>query len=225
MTHRRRSRVTPTHHELLAIKEELEIARKGEHVLERRRDGLVFLLLDLLDRWKDLRRRAESEFQTATALHVRGEIREGEISLRELAESRNTHPEVIFSETKVLGLRVPSIVSSRISTRLEERGYGLLGTSALDDDIVTSYETVLEYVVRLAELRAVIFRLLAEIRRLRIRVNYLTHRLIPELEAEQLYVQRYLDQREQEERYRQFRVKKRREERTTGNARDAHDAS
>lgn len=213
MSNRRHSRGAPTHHELIALEEELEIARKGERILERRRDGLVFVLLDLLDRWRELQRRLDEQFREATELHVTAMEREGDISLRELANARATRPELVVGETKLLGLDVPRILSAYISTPAAERGYGIVGTSALDDELVSTYETTLELVVRIAEMRAVLSRLLSEIRRLRIRVNYLTHRLVPDLEAERTYVQQYLAEREREERYRQFRAKKRRRER------------
>lgn len=211
MSRRRHNRVVPTHHELIAIKEELDIARKGDHILERRRDGLVFVLLDLLDRWRVLQSRLDEQFREANTLHVTAMEREGDISLRELANARSTHPELIVGETKLLGMDIPRILSAYITTPVTERGYGVVGTSALDDELVSSYEELLELVVRLAEMRAVLSQLLAEIRRLRIRVNYLTHRLIPDLESDRDYILRYLAEREREERYRQLRIKKRKE--------------
>ncbi|WP_255196667.1 V-type ATP synthase subunit D [Halorarius litoreus] len=212
MGHRRQSRVAPTHHELVLLKRELEIARKGEHILERRRDGLVFILLDLLDRLQTLQAQLETEFAAVVYLHRLGAEREGEIVLRELAKARATRPELIVTETELLGLEIPFILSHHISTRVDERGYGLLGTSSLDDEIARAYEQVVEEVVRLAEMRAVIAHLLREIRRLRIRVNYLNHRLLPELEAEKRYIEGYLAEREREERYRQLWMKRRTEE-------------
>jgi V/A-type H+-transporting ATPase subunit D len=179
-------------------------------VLERHRDGLVFDFLDLFDRWSALRTRLDEQFHEARALYVSGVIREGEITLRELSNSRSARPELVVDETKLLGVYVPRILSTNISKPVSERGYGILGTSALDDDIVSSYEQVLESVVRVAEIQATLSRLVAEIRRLRVRVNYLNHRLIPDLESEKQYIQRHLDEREQEERSRQFWVKGRR---------------
>lgn len=220
MSHRRHTRAAPTHHELLAVQDELAIARKGEHILERRRNGLVFVLLDLLDRWRELCADLDERYRTARTLHVTAMEREGGISLRELAAARATHPEVILGETKLLGMDVPRILSASISTPVSDRGYGMLGTSALDDELVSAYEGVLEVVVRLAEMRAVLSRLLSEIRRLRIRVNYLTHRLVPDLEAERAYIEQSLAEREREERYRQFRVKKQRSERASRHRRN-----
>ncbi|WP_380677425.1 V-type ATP synthase subunit D [Salinigranum sp. GCM10025319] len=205
--------MAPTHHELISVKEQLDIARKGEHVLERRRDGLVFVLLDLIDRWRALHSRLDEQFREANELHVTAMEREGDISLRELANARATHPELVVGETKLLGMDVPRLLSAYITTPAAERGYGVVGTSALDDELVSSYEALLELVVRVAEIRAVLSQLLAEIRRLRIRVNYLTHRLIPALEADRDYIQRYLAEREREERCRQLRVKRLREDR------------
>lgn len=213
MSRRRSGRVAPTHHELIAVREELEIARKGERVLERRRDGLVFVLFDLLDRWETLRERCESEFRRASRLHVLAAEREGEIALRELAETRATRPELLLGETRVFGLRVPLFLRRNISTWMTDRGYGLVGTSALDDELAEAYERLLETVVSLAETRAVLSVLLAEIRRLRIRVNYLSYRVIPELEAEREYIEEYLAEREREERYRYLWLKRRRDER------------
>ncbi|ELZ33894.1 V-type ATP synthase subunit D [Halogeometricum pallidum JCM 14848] len=212
MTRRRHSRVAPTHHELVAVTEKLEVARKGRHVLERRRDGLVFLLLDVLERYRTLRTRLDEEFDEAAGLHTRGAEREGEIALRELAEARATHPELLLVETKLSGLVVPLFLSTHITTRIEDRGYGIIGTSSLDDEIAGAYESVLETAVKLAETTDVARRLAAETYRLRVRVNYLSHRLIPDFEADERYIERSLAQREQEERYRQFRVKRRREE-------------
>lgn len=213
MSRRRYGRTAPTHHELVAARKRLEMARKGERVLGRRRDGLVFVLLDLLERWETLRERCDEEFRRASHLHALAAEREGEIALRELAEARSTHPELIRDETRVFGLRVPLFLRTHITTRAEDRGYGLVGTSALDDELAESYERVLETVVALAEVRSVLAVLLAEIRRLRVRVNYLRHRLIPELEAERDYVRRYLEERQQEERYRYLWLKRRRDER------------
>ena len=213
MTTRRHGRVAPTHHELVEVQRQLRIAQKGEHVLERRRDGLVFALLDLLDRWRAVRERADGEYRRAARLHALGAAREGDIALRALAEARATRPELLLDETKLFGLRVPIFLSRNVSTWFEERGYGVVGTSALDDELAAAYESLLESVVTLAELRAVLAVVLAEVRRLRIRVNYLTHRLIPELESERRYIKRYLEEREQEEHYRYLWLKRRREER------------
>ncbi|WP_148414151.1 V-type ATP synthase subunit D [Haloferax sp. KTX1] len=213
MPNRRHRRTAPTRRELLSVTDELALARKGEHILERRRDSLVFVLLDLLDRWTELRRETDEAFRDAAELHVQGAEREGEIALRALSEARDSHTELIVSETKLVGLTVPFFMSTSARRSLDGRGYGVLGTSALDDELVGSYESVVEDVVRLAEMRAVLLRLLAEIRRLRLRVNYLTQRLIPELEAERKYIRQYLDEREQEERFRQFRTKRRNERR------------
>jgi V/A-type H+-transporting ATPase subunit D len=213
MTTRRHGRAAPTHHELVEVQWQLRIAQKGEHVLERRRDGLVFALLDLLDRWRAVRERADGEYRWAARLHALGAAREGDIALRALAEARATRPELLLDETKLFGLRVPIFLSRNVSTWFEEQGYGVVGTSALDDELAAAYESLLESVVTLAELRAVLAVVLAGVRRLRIRVNYLTHRLIPELESERRYIRRYLEEREQEEHYRYLWLKRRREER------------
>lgn len=212
MSKRLHSRVSPTHHELIRVRKKLKLVRKGKRVLERRRNRLVFLLLDLLDRFKRLHETTETEFAAAADLEPLGAMREGDVSLRELANTRATHPELIVTETKLSGLRVPFILSDHITTRLQDRGYGLIGTSALDDEITRSYEQVLESVVRIAELRGVVMLLLVEVRRLRVRVNYFTHRLLPDLEADRRYIELFLAEREQEDRVRQHWVKRRREE-------------
>ena len=138
MTHRRYGRAAPTHHELLAVENRLAIARKGERVLERRRDGLVFALLDLLERRRELRARTDEAFLRANRLHALGAEREGEIALRALSEARPTRPELLLDETKLFGLAVPVFLNRNLSTRVEDRGYGVVGTSALDDELVAA---------------------------------------------------------------------------------------
>lgn len=210
-TEMRATRVTPTRHALNETTDRLEVARTGMAVLERRRDGLVLLTLSLLERWRDCESDLEAAFERATRTRDRALELEGLAPLVGAAEARATHPELLVVTHSLEGVPVPLFLSRGVHSRLDERGYGLVGTSAAVDETADAHEAVIEHVVRRAEVELVVRVLLAEIRWATIRVQALRHRVIPDLEETVRYVEAHLAEREREERLVQRFVKRKRE--------------
>ncbi|EJN60942.1 V-type ATP synthase subunit D [Halogranum rubrum] len=198
----------PTQHERLRLEAELRVAQKGQHVLELKRDALIFDLLDLLSRYETQYADVSESFANAVATRTRALEREGGIALRTAAWTRTTTPEVCFAELRIHGVEVPMILSRAIETPLDYRGYGVLGTSAAIDEVAETHERLLERVVPLAEMEGALKQLVDEIWLTNLRVNTIRHRLVPELDAQIRYVEAHLAERDHEERLRQFFFKR-----------------
>lgn len=198
----------PTHHERLRLEAELHVALKGQHVLEMKRDVLIFDLMDLLDRYETQYASVSQSFEDAAAIRTRALEREGGIALRTAAWTRPTTPEVSLAEFRIHGVEVPMFLQGAIETPFDQRGYGVLGTSAAIDEVAETHERLLVQVVSLAEMEGALKRLVDEIWRTKLRVNTIRHRIVPELTDQIRYVEAHLAERDHEERLRQFFFKR-----------------
>jgi len=78
-----------------------------------------------------------------------------------------------------MGVVVPQIESSKVKKSLDERGYGLLGSSARIDEAADAYEELLEKVILAAEVETAMKKMLTEIETTKRRVNALEFTLLP----------------------------------------------
>lgn len=206
-------RTTPTRHVLLQTRKQLRAVEKGTDILDRRRHALVFLVQWLLERWRTQEDQLQEAFADAERARTEALEFDGIVALESAALARSDHPELLFLTQELEGIPVPLILSRGISKDLDDRGYGLLGTSAAIDETAATHERVLRLAVQQAELSASLSILLFEIRRLNVRINALEKKLIPDLQDRIDYIEFHLAEREREERLVQRFFKRKRESR------------
>jgi H(+)-transporting ATP synthase, vacuolar type, subunit D len=103
------------------------------------------------------------------------------------------------------------ITGTNVRTDLVERGYGLLGTSLVIDDLADAYENLVDAIIAYAGNAATLSRLLGEIERITRRVKALEHVVIPALTRSIATITAAREEIEREEQTRLFHVKKKRE--------------
>jgi V/A-type H+-transporting ATPase subunit D len=106
-----------------------------------------------------------------------------------------------------MGVVVPKIKVSTIQKSVEERGYGLIGTSVRIDESVHAFEKLTEKVLEAAELETTMKKLLDEIESTKRRVNALEFKVIPQLEEVAAYITLRLEELERENIFRLKRIK------------------
>ena len=106
-----------------------------------------------------------------------------------------------------MGVVVPQIQVSTIEKSVEERGYGLIGTSVRIDESVHAFEKLAEKVLEAAELETTMKKLLDEIESTKRRVNALEFKVIPNLEEIASYITLRLEELERENVFRLKRIK------------------
>ncbi len=111
-----------------------------------------------------------------------------------------------------MGVVVPQIESSKVKKSLDERGYGVLGTSARIDEAADAYEELIETIILAAEVETAMKEMLEEIEKTKRRVNALEFTLLPDLYEAQEYIEQKLEEQEREEIFRMKKIKAKKEE-------------
>ena len=199
--------VKPTRKNLMHIEERIELSERGHDTLEKKRDGLIMEFMDILDQAMDVRKDLEASYDRAQRSMDMARAMEGDVAVRGAAAALKDHPELTTQSKNIMGVVVPQIESSKVRKDLDERGYGVLGTSARIDEAAGAYEDLLEKIILAAEVETAMKKLLDEIETTKRRVNALEFKLLPELHDNKEYIEQKLEEQEREEIFRMKKIK------------------
>jgi V/A-type H+-transporting ATPase subunit D len=204
--------VKPTRKNLMAIEDRIELSERGHDTLEQKRDGLIMEFMDILDQAQDVRSDVSETYETAQRTINMARAMEGDVAVRGAAAALKEHPEITTRSKNIMGVVVPQIESSKVKKSLDERGYGLLGSSARIDEAADAYENLLEKIILAAEVETAMKKMLTEIETTKRRVNALEFTLLPRLYENQEYIEQKLEEQEREEIFRLKKIKAKKEE-------------
>ena len=199
--------VKPTRSELIVTRRRIKLSISGHKLLKMKRDGLIIAFFELLPKVKDMRSQLVELYTVADKKLAVAMVADGKSSLRSAANCVRTPPQVELSEYNIMGVVVPKIKVSTIQKSVEERGYGLIGTSVRIDESVHAFEKLTEKVLEAAELETTMKKLLDEIESTKRRVNALEFKVIPQLEEVAAYITLRLEELERENIFRLKRIK------------------
>ena len=175
--------VTVTRMELLARKEQIELAGQGLEMLKQKRSALLRELMQVAERVL-----AESDVLQGAAAHAR----------RSLARA----------EARAGARPGPVIEQKRASRSVLGRGYAISGTSVTIDEAAMAFEAEVNSLIELAESELRLKRLADEIQRTSRRANALEHVVLPRLKSECRYIEMALHERERADHFRLKLVKR-----------------
>ena len=204
--------VKPTRKNLMAIEDRIELSERGHDTLEKKRDGLIMEFMDILDQAQDVRSDLDSSYERAQRTINMARAMEGDVAVRGAAAALQEHPEITTQSNNIMGVVVPQIESTKVRKSLDQRGYGLVGTSARIDEAADAYEELLENVILAAEVETAMKKMLTEIETTKRRVNALEFKLLPELREAQEFIEQKLEEQEREEIFRMKKIKAKKEE-------------
>ncbi|MCL9813510.1 V-type ATP synthase subunit D [Natranaeroarchaeum aerophilus] len=204
--------VKPTRKNLMAIEDRIELSERGHDTLEKKRDGLIMEFMDILDQAQDVRADMEANYEDAQRTINMARAMEGDVAVRGAAAALHEHPEITTESKNIMGVVVPQIESTRVRKTLDQRGYGVLGTSSRIDEVAESYEELLESIILAAEVETAMKKMLDEIETTKRRVNALEFKLLPDLYDNQEYIEQKLEEQEREEIFRMKKIKEKKEE-------------
>lgn len=174
-------RVSPTRGELLAVKRRIILSEKAYTVLKRKLDGLLFELMGRLESARTAESELYENYVMANQELAVATMMVGELGVAIAAESIEAAPILERTEKNVFGVRLPAFRVERVARSLDERGYSLLGTTPVIDDVVAAHEDLVLSTVAAAEAEASLRLLTDEIVRTRRRVRALENRVLPDL--------------------------------------------
>ena len=192
------SDVKPTRMELIETKRKIKLSKSGYKLLKMKRDGLIMEFFELLPKVKDLRSQLSVLYSNAMEKLAIAVAADGKTALESAANCLNKAPEVELSSKNIMGVVVPSVEVTAVEKSLEDRGYGLIGTSIRVDEAVHAFEKLSEMIILSAEGETTMKKLLDEIESTKRRVNALEVKVIPNLEEVAKYISFRLEELERE---------------------------
>lgn len=190
--------VKPTRMELIETKRKIKLSKSGYKLLKMKRDGLIMEFFELLPKVKDLRGQLSELYKDAMEKLAIAVAADGKIALESAANCLNKAPEVELSSNNIMGVVVPAVKVTPVEKSLEDRGYGLVGTSIRVDEAVHAFEKLSEMIILAAEGETTMKKLLDEIESTKRRVNALEFKVIPNLEEIAKYISFRLEELERE---------------------------
>ncbi|MBN17420.1 MAG: V-type ATP synthase subunit D [Euryarchaeota archaeon] len=199
--------IKPTRSELINLKRRIKQTQNGYNLLKLKRDGLFHEFRTLLSEMIEAREGLVSTYAEAQkAINLAGAI-DGGLAVKSAAIAISSRPEVDVSPRNIMGVVVPSVRGSNLTSTISERGMGLIGGSPYIDEAADSYSDLISNIVKAAEMEATLKRLLVEIEATKRRVNALEFKVIPEMKEAQSFIQLRLEEMEREETFRLKRFK------------------
>lgn len=199
--------IRPTRIELLKIKKQEVLARRGHDLLEEKLDALILEFLKDIDLYRREKEGVWERLSLAVGYLTDAALVIGNRNIEEIALSSPAMPDIAMESRTVMGVKVPLIVMPEKEGQAVLPGYGYLGTTARLDEAVSAFRSVTADLLRLAEREGTVRRLAEEIKVTRRRVNALEHILIPRLEATRQSIEMHLEEREREDLFRRKRTK------------------
>jgi len=202
-----RMEVKPTRSELLEIKRRIKLTKSGYKILKMKRDGLIIEFFKILEQAKQVRVKIVKDYDEAMAKINVAQAVDGAIAVQSAAFALRLHPEVTLRSKNIMGIVVPEIETNSLKSTVDQRGYGVIGTSTYIDEATRAFESLVETLVQAAEIETTMKKLLDEIEGTKRRVNALEFKVIPELEEAKAFIELRLQEMERENTFRLKRIK------------------
>lgn len=199
--------VKPTRSELIELKRKIKLSESGHKLLKMKRDGLILEFFEILKKAKTVRAELDEQFIVSQEKINIAKSVEGIVTVKSTAFSFKDTPGLEVESKNVMGVVVPKIESSSIMKDINERGYGIIGTSSRIDEAAEAYENLVDKIILAAETETTIKKLLDDIEKTKRRVNALEFKVIPELSEARDFIILRLDEMERENTFRLKRIK------------------
>jgi len=205
--------VKPTRSELLEIKKKIKLTKSGYKILKMKRDGLIMEFFKILEQAKDIRDKVNHDYAEAMRSIAVAKAVDGAIAVQSAAFALKTHPELSLRSKNIMGIVVPEIEANSIRTPMDQRGYGVIGTSVYIDEAAKAFENLVGTIIEAAEIETTMKKILDEVEKTKRRVNALEFKVIPELQESEAFIRLRLEEMERENTFRLKRVKQKAEAR------------
>ena len=190
--------VTPNRSVLLDLKKRIKLSQSGYKVLKMKRDGLIIELFEVIEKARKMREGVSADYDLAMEKITVARAVEGEIAVKSAAYALKSSPQVKLGSKSIMGMMVPKVEADWTRSRITERGYGVISTSAYIEGASAAFEKLLDTIIRAAEVETTLKKLLDEIEKTKRRVNALEFKIIPDLKESERFVKFSLEEMDRE---------------------------
>ena len=201
-------RVNPTRMEMKRLQMRYQTARKGHKLLKDKRDELMRRFLDIVREDKTLRQRVEAALESVYGGFTVASAVTGPQMLETALICPKKEGELEVEYKNLMSVTVPAFRMRVLSEGSSDSyNYGMAFTSGELDSSLRALSSVMEDMVRMAELEKTAQLLAEEIERTRRRVNALEHILMPQYLTAIRTIKMKLDENERGNTTRLMKVK------------------
>ncbi len=194
-----RINVAPTRSNLIRIKKELQFAKEGYEILDRKREVLTTELVRVAHEAEVVQQEVWELLGPGYSALQKARLTLGSDQLEWAALAANKTVDVHLRVRGIMGVAIPVIEASGEPPQML---FSPGGTNASLDEASATFREVLIRIPQLSMLVTTVWRLAGELRKTQRRVNALQHIFIPNYEATVEFIVSSLEEREREEIFR-----------------------
>ncbi len=201
-----RLNVKPTRMELNNLKERLKTAERGHKLLKDKRDELMRRFISLIRENNQLRKEVESYLiDNLKSFAVAKSLNNSQM-VEELFSIPSKEIELFVEKENIMSVTVPRM-HMNITSQNENSEYSYLSSNSEMDDVFATMNSLIDKLLRLAEVEKTCQLMADEIEKTRRRVNGLEYSIIPNLSETIHYIELKLEEAERANLVRIMKVK------------------
>jgi V/A-type H+-transporting ATPase subunit D len=204
-----RINIPPTRSNLIRVKQDLQFAREGYEILNRKREVLTSELIRLAHDAEIMQREVWKLIQNAYSALEKAQLSMGREHVEWAALAATKSVDVSLKFRGIMGVAIPMIEAHG---ELQKLLYAPGDTTASLDEASFEFREVMARIPELSRLMTAVWRLANELRKTQRRVNALQHVFIPDYEETVVFIIATLEEREREDTFRLKLLKNRKEE-------------
>ena len=186
----------PTKNNLMKIKSSIKQSKEGHLLLEQKRMILSRELEKYKDDEKKMKEHGKELLDEAYHYLKMANVEIGIDDMIDISDGIKLDNSLDIKYKTIMGVEIPSIVPDESETTIN---YGLYNTTSSVDMAILKFTEVKKYILELAQLENIIFRLEKDIEKVQRRSNALKEIIIPKDEQLAKNIQDILDENEKEE--------------------------
>jgi len=193
-------RIRPTKPELDKLKKRRAFADKGKHLLDIKRQQIIFRLQNILEDFFKQRKVARDKLISSYSYLNKCYKQFGKRRIQLMSELNRIHYETNI-EVKFynqIGIDIPKI-NLEITEKEKLPSYSFQDTPIVFDLLIKSMENAITEIVKLAQLDYELFHLASSYQKIQRRINALDSIIIPELDENIKVIEEILEDLEREE--------------------------
>ncbi len=192
--------------ELNNLKERLKTAERGHKLLKDKRDELMRRFISLIRENNRLRKEVESYLIDNLKSFAVAKSLKNSLMVEELFSIPSKEIELFIEKENIMSVTVPRM-HMNITSQNENSEYSYLSSNSEMDDVFATMNSLIDKLLRLAEVEKTCQLMADEIEKTRRRVNGLEYSIIPNLSETIHYIELKLEEAERANLVRIMKVK------------------
>lgn len=186
----------PTKNNLIKLKAFIKQSKEGQSLLEQKKLILQNELEKYKKREKELKENGKNIISDAYSALDMANVDIGIDEILDISTGVKSDNNIDIRYISIMGVEIPSIVYNEPNIKIN---YGLYNTTAAVDEAIIKFSELKKYLIEVAQIENIIYRLNKSIEKVQRRTNALSEIIIPRDEQIAKDIQNILDEAEREE--------------------------